>query len=254
MTRKQKNIFPLRNILEINISSIPLKEISSVINDLINTGDKNIFYYVNAHCLNLASKNLDYKNALNSATLVYSGGLGPVLASRILNQPIIERVPTPDFIENVFAEAEKRKWRIFLLGSSNKSLQKVQIVLKDKFPKIIICGIQNGFYKKSEEMSIVENINKKKPKILIVGMGPPKQELLIQKYKNKIKASTLWGVGALFDVISGTMPRAPFWMQKMGIEWLYRLLQEPRRLWKRYIFGNIEFFYLIYKDLSHKRN
>jgi len=237
------------NIFGVPIIPASLTEIPQLIVSLIENGKKRTFFYVNAHCLNIAYKNPEYKSILQKASLVYSGGIGPVLASRLLGKPLPERAPTPDFIEKVFHTAEKKGWSIYLLGTKTKSLKRAVGKLKDKFPRLTIVGYHHGYFNKNEEKEIINDINSKQPTILIVGMGTPRQEKFISDNMNKINSSVFWAVGALFDVISGELPRAPLWIQNLKMEWLFRLFQEPRRLWKRYIIGNTFFIIRVLTSL-----
>lgn len=235
-----------RNIFDIPIVAATLTEIPRIITSLIEGKGKKTFFYVNANSLTIANQNRDYRSILQNASLVYSGGFGPVLASRILGKPLPQRTPTPDFIDKVLYTAENKGWSIYLLGTKTKLLKKTVSKLKEKFPKLIISGYHHGYFGKVNKNKIVAEINLRKPTILIVGMGTPKQEQFITENMLEINAQTFWAVGALFDVISGDLPRAPLWVQKLNLEWLYRLFQEPKRLWKRYLLGNINFLAMIF--------
>ena len=260
MTRRDKvchikHVIPylVRNVLGTPISAIPLAKIDCIVSSLIEKIGKKTFFYVNAHCLNIAAIDSQYKRILQQASLVYSGGLGPVIASRILGQGLPERTPTPDFIDKVFATAQKKGWSIYLLGTHTHSLEKTVAKLRDTFPKLAIVGYHHGFFTKEEEGQVVEDINLKQPRILIVGMGTPRQEKFIAENIYRINAQTFWAVGALFDVISEELPRAPLWIQSIGLEWLFRLFQEPKRLWRRYIIGNTVFVLRVISSLMPSR-
>lgn len=233
--------YPVKNILDVPIWAIPKRQLPKIITSFIASGNKQTFMYVNAHCLNIASFDSYYKELLQRASLVYSGGLGPVLASRILGQPLPGRAPTPDFIDEVFSSAQKKKWSVYLLGTKEESLKLFIDQLKQKFPSLDICGSHHGYFTKHEENSIISEINLLKPSILIVGMGTPKQEKWIDDNLQRIDTKAFWAVGALFDVMAGVLPRAPKWMQAIGLEWLFRFFQEPKRLWRRYLIGNVVF-------------
>lgn len=238
-----------RNIFDIPIVAATVTQIPQIVTSLIRNQGKKTFFYVNAHCLNIADRDREYKSILQKATLVYSGGFGPVLASRLLGEPLPQRTPTPDFIEKVLHTAEKKGWSIYLLGTKTESLKRAVDKLKEKFPKLIISGYHHGYFSKNDEKKVLTDINSKQPTILIVGMGTPKQEKFISENMFGINAQTFWAVGALFDVISGELPRAPLWIQKLNLEWFFRLFQEPRRLWKRYLMGNISFLTIVFSTL-----
>jgi N-acetylglucosaminyldiphosphoundecaprenol N-acetyl-beta-D-mannosaminyltransferase len=239
-------------VFNIPIAEVTLKTINRLITSFISNKDKKTFFYVNAHCINVASFDDEYKSILQKADLVYSGGYGPVLASKILNSHLLERTPTPDFIDRVFSEAEVKKWSFYFIGSKKQSLEKAVNIIKNQFPTLHLKGYHHGYFSKDEEIDLIKDINNKKPTILIVGMGTPKQEKWIANNIKQVDAKIFWAVGAMFDVISGSLPRAPKWMQIVGCEWLYRLFQEPKRLWKRYTLGNLYFVYLIFRELIKK--
>lgn len=235
-------------ILGIPIVSVSIQQIHKIILTSISEKGKKAFFYVNAYCLVLASQNQKYKEILNRASIVYSGGIGPILASKILGRPIKERTPTPDFIDFIFESLQKNNQSIYLLGSTRESVKKAAGKINNKFPKLIISGYHSGYFSKTEEEEIIKEINRLKPTIIFVGMGPPMQELWIERNMDRLNAKVFWGVGAMFDVISGKLPRAPKWIQNLELEWFYRMLQEPKRLWQRYTLGILRFVYITLKD------
>lgn len=242
-----------RNVLGIPIRALDLKNVPGVVISLIQNGYQETLYYVNAHCLNVAVRNDRYRRILKEASMVYSGGLGPVLASKILNQPLIERTPTPDFIGKVLSAASKKGWLVYFLGTNESSLKMAVGKIKVKFPKLEICGYHHGYFNKTENSRIISEINTLKPTFVLVGMGTPKQELWMAENAGKLNVKAVWAVGAMFDVISGTLPRAPVFLQKMGLEWFFRLLQEPGRLWRRYLIGNAMFVLYVLSEKLHTK-
>lgn len=245
--------YPIKNILDIPIWGIKRKQIPPVLASFIASGKKHTSFYVNAHCINVSSTDSYYKKILQDTSIVYSGGIGPVLASKLLGRSLPQRAPTPDFIEDVFTLAQKRKWSIYLLGTKEKSLQIFMKKMEQKFPKLLFCGYHHGFFTKDEEEGIIQEINTLKPTIVIVGMGTPKQEKWIATNMARADAKLFWAVGALFDVMAGVLPRAPKWVQAIGLEWLYRFFQEPKRLWRRYLIGNSIFIARVFLSLIPNR-
>lgn len=246
---------PTKTVLGVPIAALRLKETPSVIASLIERNDKKkTFFYVDAHHFNIASKDSKYKRILQKATLVHVSGMGPILASRILGQSLPERTPTPDFIDEIFAIGERKKWSFYLLGGEEDVVRKAVERIKKEFPGIEIVGYHHGFF--ADDREIVSKINSVKPDIILVGMGTPKQERWIEENKNKINAKVFWAVGALFDILSGKRKRPPKWIQRIGMEWVYRMGQEPRRLWRRYLFGNIAFLFNVLqeKELSSRKS
>ena len=245
-TRTVRGKIPTRVVLGVPIAVVSLKEISSVVVKLIETSGKKSFFYVDAHHFDIANRDPAYKRILQKATFVHAAGVGPVLASRILGLPLPERIPTPDFIGEVFARAIEKKWSFYLLGGEEGIAERAAENLRKKFPKLKIVGSHHGYF--NNDKAIVEKINQASPNIILVGMGAPRQETWIVDNIERVDASTFWAVGALFDVLSGKRKIAPKWVQSLGLEWAFRLMQEPRRLWKRYLFGNSRFLLTVFQE------
>lgn len=201
--------------------------------------------YINAHNFNLTFKDSVYRGILKRADVVYADGCGVVWAARLFGYHLLGRLTAKDFFEEFCRMAEKENLSLFFLGGKEKVVSKMVKILINNFPQIKIKGSQNGFFTKREEMAILSRINKLKPDFLIVGMGSPKQELWLAKNLPKLKIKVGWCVGGLFDFISGNKPRCPRWLGDLGFEWLFRLLTEPKRLWRRYLIGGPEFLYRI---------
>ncbi len=168
----------------------------------------------------------------------------------------MEKISGADLLPEICRKAEKEQCRIFLLGSASQQIiEKTASNLMLKFPHLKIVGMLSptiGFEKKEEENKrIIEEINKSKADILFVGVGAPKQEKWIHKHKDNLQVGVALGIGAAFDFIAGNVKRAPLWMQKNGLEWLYRFLQEPTRLFKRYFIDDMYFFILLIKEVIH---
>lgn len=204
--------------------------------------------YVNIHCLNIAWRDDVYKEILNSADIVYCDGAGVVLGARLLGKFVPGRMTGADWIYDLCELAEKRGYSLFFLGSKPGVSELAQQRLKVKFPNLNIIGTHHGYIHNGEELNVIERINMLKPDILLVGMGTPIQEKWIARNRHRLRVPITWAVGALFDFAAAIVPRAPSWMLNNGLEWLYRLLIEPTRMWNRYVIGNINFFWQILKE------
>lgn len=238
---KQSRIF----LRDLPIDYLSLKTIIPRLAQLSRRKGKTSYFvtYLNAHNFNLAFKNNYYRRILKLADLVYADGWGVVWAARLFGQRLPGRLTTKDFFEDFCRRAEKEKISIFLLGSEEKVIKKMIRILKNKFPQINIKGWQNGFFDKSEKRNILRRINRLRPDFLIVGMGSPKQEKWLYNNLNKLNIKVGWCVGGLFNFISSEKPSCPRWLGDLGFEWLFRLLTEPKKLWKRYLIGGPEFIY-----------
>lgn len=233
----------LIDFLGIKVGALTKEEIIKKILEFALSGKAKFITYLNAHCLNLSFKDCKYKKTLEKADLVYAGGQSIVWASRLLRSPLPERVNILDFFLDLAKEIRISNISIYLLGGELFIVKKTEEKLKKMGLKIL--GSHDGFFSEAEEKCILNEINSLKPDILLVGMGVPKQEKWIYKYLNELDVRLCWAVGAAFDWLSSQRKRAPLWMVKCGLEWLHRLFQQPNRLWRRYLIGNIVFIYRI---------
>lgn len=208
-----------------------------------------------------ARKDKKYLDITKKADLVTPDGAGILWATVTLDVPLIERITGIDLINKICTAAVEKDYKLYLLGSKNEVIDKAVRNLKDNFPGINIVGYYHGYFDKlapngdkiaKSEKDIIKEIKEKKPDFLLVGLGVPKQELWIAKHKDKLGVPVCIGIGGSFDVLSGKIPRAPLWMQNHGMEWIFRLIKEPKRL-KRVIalpyfmwlifLGKIELFF-----------
>ncbi len=200
-----------------------------------------VVLYVNAHCVNQALRDRRYAAILREADLIYADGMGVVWASRLFGEPLPERLTLGDFLPQLCALCSTRGYRLFIMAGLPGVADHAAHRLKAQFPTLQIVGTHHGYFPPEENDAVIERINQAKPHILLVGMGVPKQEKWIWQYRDRLRVPVMWGVGALFDYYAGKTPRAPVWMRAAGCEWAFRLLVEPRRLWKRYLLGNAFF-------------
>jgi N-acetylglucosaminyldiphosphoundecaprenol N-acetyl-beta-D-mannosaminyltransferase len=190
------------------------------------------------------------------ASVTVADGITVVLASKLLGHPLKERVTGSDLLPSLCARAAEHGFSIYLLGAPPGVAQKAADNLKVNNPKLIVAGVYSpplGFEHDPEECQrIIDQINQCKPDIVFVGLGSPKQELWIGKYRDKLNTGVLLGVGAAIAFTAGTEKRAPLIMQKLGLEWLHRLIQDPRRLAARY-WKDTELFVIVYRMWRQKR-
>ena len=166
-----------------------------------------------------------------------------------------KRVVGADLTLNVLEKASKNKLKVFLFGSTENTILKFSEYIKQKYPDVEICGMQSDRFRESteeEDKIDIDLINSKGSHIVLVGRGCPRQEYWIDSHKNKINASMM-AIGAVFDWYAGTVKRAPKWIQNLSLEWLYRFLQEPRRLWKRNVITNSFYLFLMAKYILKKK-
>ena len=240
--RNRINLFGLR------IDALTMKETLSIIENAIDNRKPIHHVVVNAAKIINAQKNKDLRESIIHCDIINADGQAVVWASKILKQPLPERVAGIDLMEELVKLSAKKNYSIYFLGAKEIVVKKVV----DKYIAIygsqLVAGYRNGYYSSEEEITIAEEIATKKPDILFVAITSPKKEIFLNKYKKLIKVPFIMGVGGSFDVVSGLVKRAPKWMQKIGLEWLYRVYQEPNRMWKRYLVTNSKFIVLLFKE------
>jgi N-acetylglucosaminyldiphosphoundecaprenol N-acetyl-beta-D-mannosaminyltransferase len=189
---------------------------------------------------------------LNSAEIVFCDGAGVVLGARILGNHIPQRITYADWTWQLAEFAEPRGFTLFFLGARPGVADKAAANLKARYPDLRIVGTHHGYFDKTpgsaENEAVIEQINTVRPNILIVGFGMPLQERWLMENWDRIDANVALTGGAVFDYVSGELQRAPRWMTDNGLEWLGRLLIEPRRLWRRYLIGNPLFLWRVLKQ------
>ncbi len=177
--------------------------------------------------------------------MISADGQAVVWASRFLKQPLPERVAGIDLMEDLLRLCAAKGFRVFFLGAKDEVLNKVVIHYKQHLPSLQIVGFRNGYWSPEEEPAVVEQVCTSGAHILFVAISTPKKETFLARYLNELGVPFTMGVGGSFDVIAGYVRRAPRIWQKLGMEWLYRLLQEPRRMWRRYLIGNTRFLFML---------
>lgn len=196
--------------------------------------------YVNAHVVNQSRAQPDLFRALRRADLIYCDGYGVRLAARALDLPVPHRMTGADWIWGLAALCEAAGQKIYLLGSDPPFAQQAAARLAREFPRLDVVGAHHGYFELGSPHNerVLEDIRAGRPDIVLVGMGTPKQELWVDRYAEELGGAVVWTVGALFDYVSGRVPRAPRALADNGLEWIFRLAVEPRRMWRRYLIGN----------------
>ena len=183
----------------------------------------------NSEIVQRASKEGELRELISSADLIIPDGVGLVYASKIIGCPLSERVTGIDFLESIIAYLEKNGKSIYFFGSKPGVAEAAAENIKKKYPKLIVAGTHDGYFKPEEEAGIVKEINNSSADFLCVALGAPKQERFIHDHRSELSVNGAIGVGGSLDVWAGTLKRAPEFYRKHGLEWLYRLIQEPSR-------------------------
>lgn len=239
-------------VLGCKIYPLTLDNLHESISEFIDYACHALVLNVNVHCLNLAYSDTSFRNFLNKGDIVFCDGAGVILGGRILGCHIPYRITYADWTWQLAEFAEPRGFTFFFLGAKPGIAEIAASRLKERFSNLRIVGTHHGYFDKTpgspENEAVIARINAVKPNILIVGFGMPMQEYWLMENWDRIDANVALTGGAVFDYISGELRRGPKWMNDHGLEWLARLLIEPRRLWKRYIIGNPLFMWRVLKQ------
>ena len=213
----------------------------------------NMIFTPTAELIVRANSDVWLKNIYNSADLLTVDSYVVYYAARLLGHRISEPVSAARLMLNLLPVIHKRGYSIYLLGAREEVVSKVVENLRIQYPGINIVGWHNGYFDFENDDEIVNDIKDKKPDILFVAMSSPLKEKFISKNLNKMNVPVSIGVGGTFDIIAGKCDLAPEWISKIGLEWFYRLSQEPRRLFKRYLVTNTKFLYMFVKEFFRER-
>jgi len=241
-------------IAGIPIANFTEDEAVARIDDLISLGGSHFGAVVNAAKVVAAAREPELKRALIDADFVTADGMSVVWAARLLGRPLKQRVTGIDLFERLLAHAEEQGLSVYFLGAREDSVHGAVEFSKRRHPSLRIAGYHNGYFEESENEFVCDGIMRSCADLLFVAMGSPKQELWIASNILATGVRFALGVGGSFDHLGGQVRRAPRWMQTSGLEWLHRFVQEPTRLWRRYLIGNSAFTLLIIKQLLGGRS
>ncbi|RDX02225.1 WecB/TagA/CpsF family glycosyltransferase [Listeria kieliensis] len=208
---------------------------------------------INASKINLMAENEELQAIIEESPLVNADGQSIVWAARFLGYPVPERVTGIDLFESLVTRAAEKGWRVYYFGAAEGIVQTVVEKHQMEYPNLVIAGYRNGYFEEDESNQIAQQIRESQADILFVAFSSPKKEFWIHAHKEEMQVPFVMGVGGSFDVIAGKTKRAPKWMQKTGLEWFYRFIQEPRRMFKRYLIGNFRFLTLVFREKRKQR-
>lgn len=231
-------------ILNTYVNDLTMDETIACVEQIIAKRQPVQHVVINASKINLIRKDPELGAIINSCPIINADGASILLAARLLHIPLKERVTGIDLFLKLVELAHRKHYRIFLFGAEEEVVRKVKKTFETQYPGIQIAGYRNGYFTQEDEPQIVEQMKAAKADIMFVGFSSPRKEYWVHRYLDQLQIPFVMGVGGSFDVLAGKTKRAPRWMQACGLEWLFRFLQEPGRLWKRYLVGNVSF--LIY--------
>jgi N-acetylglucosaminyldiphosphoundecaprenol N-acetyl-beta-D-mannosaminyltransferase len=246
---------PHTRLFDIDVQTAPPAELLRAILAFAENSARHRVSYVNAHVLNQSFSSPALRRAIQASDLVYCDGYGVRLAAKLVGTPVPFRMTGADWIWGVASLCQASDRSLYLLGSDPGSSSAAAAALKRWYPGLRVLGTHHGYFEPNSAHSdrVLEDIADKRPDILLVGMGTPQQELWVDRYFERIEAGVVWTVGALFDYLAGRTPRAPHWLSDNGLEWIFRLAVEPRRMWRRYLLGNPAFLYHVREERRRLR-
>jgi len=233
------------DLLGVRIEPVTIPELHNIIACTIEARKQARILHANVHAINIAYTDPEFRSILNSAELVFCDGFGIKWAVHLLGQHIPARITYADWIYQLAAFCKARDYSLFLLGSRPGVAVQASQRLQELYPGLRVVGTYHGYFDKSgtENEHVIQQINASQPNIVLVGFGMPLQERWIYDNYRRLSGQVFLSGGACLDYVAGVVPRGPRWMVDHGLEWLFRLLIEPRRLWRRYLIGNLIFFF-----------
>ena len=219
-------------ILGVEIDNINLEEAGQITKELVETSNKNCSLVVapNVEFIMTAQKDEEFFNILKTSKLATPDSVGVTIAGKLQKKPFKDRIPGQSYFRKVFEVGEKEGWTFYLLGGNGDIPKRAKEHVESIYPNAKIVGYHEGFFEEDSEEKVIVEINRLQPNVLFVAMGAPRQEKWIYKNRDKLKVDIATGQGGTFDYEAGNIKRAPVWMQKCGIEWLWRLAKEPKRI------------------------
>jgi N-acetylglucosaminyldiphosphoundecaprenol N-acetyl-beta-D-mannosaminyltransferase len=207
----------------------------------------------NASHLCMKRRDRELRNACDRADMLVADGMSVVWALRAAGTPLPERIAGVDLMAELLAAAGGRHLRVYFLGARPEVVAKLARDCEQKYRGLVIAGCRDGYFSRGDDATIAEEIRQAAPHMLFVGMPSPFKEVWCERYRRQLCVPVIVGVGGSFDVLAGFIQRAPRLVQSLGMEWFWRLMMEPRKLWKRYLLSNSEFLWLAGREILGRR-
>ncbi|MDW8106065.1 MAG: WecB/TagA/CpsF family glycosyltransferase [Armatimonadota bacterium] len=230
--REQQALPKEVRVLGVRVHAVRMEDALRRIEGLIQQGEPNLVITADANAILLALQDAEFHALMEQAALITADGAGLLWAGRRLGQPFPERVSGVDLVEQLARLSHEKGYRLYFVGAAPGVAQRAAESLLQRYPNAQIVGVQHGYFSPEEEPAVVEQIAAARPDVVLVGMGMPRQEQWAWRHRHALGAAVLIGVGGSFDVYGGVVKRAPYWLQRVGCEWLWRLVQDPRKIRK----------------------
>jgi len=245
---------PISEILGVPIAAVTLDQALDLIDETISARGQMQIGVVNAAKVVNMQRDPMLRQDVLSSDVIFADGISVVWASRLLGRPLPERVAGIDLMSGMLERGNHRGYRVFCLGATDEVLQRTIAQIALTYPGVRVVGHQNGYFSSADEAAVAAAIAAARPDILLVAMTSPKKENFLGKWGKDLGVAIRHGVGGSFDVMAGKVRRAPAVWQRLGLEWLYRVKQEPGRLWRRYLVTNTLFILAVLREAFGPRS
>jgi N-acetylglucosaminyldiphosphoundecaprenol N-acetyl-beta-D-mannosaminyltransferase len=245
---------PVLTILGVPISPLTVDQTLALCEQRIRDRRRLLIGVVNAAKVVNLRRDATLRGAVLAADVILADGMAVVWASRLLGRPVPERVAGIDLMVRLLHRAHQRGYRVYCLGATDAVLRDVVARIERDYPGLQLVGWRNGYFGPDQEAQVAADVARARPDLLFVAMSSPKKELFLARWSAQMGVPVCHGVGGSFDVLAGRVKRAPAAWQRFGLEWFYRVLQEPRRMWRRYLVTNTLFSVMVLRELLLRRD
>jgi N-acetylglucosaminyldiphosphoundecaprenol N-acetyl-beta-D-mannosaminyltransferase len=240
---------PQERLFGLNLCTFDMQEAVAYVDAVLQSNGSKVLFTANVDHVVRYNEDAEFRRYYRAADLVFADGTPLLWAARLLRRGLRARVTGVDLMTELCALATSRGYRCFLLGAKDETLNKAKHALQQRFPSLQIVGSHHGYF--DDSRPVLESIRQAQPQLLFIGMGSPRQEKWIAEHREQLSGAVL-PVGGSFEVLAGEKKRAPRLAQRLGLEWTWRLVQDPRRLWKRYLLEDLVFLKLFFRELRTK--
>ena len=226
-------------LLGVRVDALSFEETVEAVRTMVRSGLPHQHVGVNAALLVESERDPELRGVINGCDLVNADGMSAVLAGRLIGRPLPERVAGVDLFQRLVEVAHRDESSVYFLGATDEVVARVATVFSERYPGLRIAGYHNGYW--SDDTEVIDAVRSARPDYLFLAIPSPRKELWLNRNLGELGVPFVMGVGGSFDVVAGKVRRAPRWVQNVGFEWAWRLGQEPRRMWRRYLFSNAAF-------------
>jgi len=244
--------FPVRRLFGVPIAAATMADAVALCRQAVARRQKLLIGVVNAAKIVGMRRDPLLRDSVLSADVVFADGMAVVWAARLCRKPLPERIAGIDLFEHLLAMAAEDGRSVYLLGARQDVLDALVERVRQRHPGLRIAGTRNGYFDDADSSVIADAINATGADLLFLGMSSPKKEIFLASQSPRLTPFVCHGVGGSFDVLAGKVRRAPRFWQRIGMEWFYRFLQEPRRMWRRYLVTNTVFIYLTFREFLRR--